>query len=213
MTKEQQILDLHQQGLLNKDIEQKLDISPGSAYYYLTKKNGKHANGRKASLKRIGENAECSKCFKTLPLTEFCYSKRAKYPYSYAYCRNCRKIQLKTNINKSIAHYLQHRHRTLKAYCLRKHVSYDLTKEYLVNLYTLQKGKCFYTDLELVWEQGLGCTRNTLSFDKLIPEKGYTKGNIVLCTFKANTIKSDLTMEEIKQWLPTWYLRIVNRQK
>ena len=38
---------------------------------------------------------------------------------------------------------------------------------------------------------------NTPSLDKIIPSKGYTKGNIVVISYKANRIKSDATYEEI----------------
>ena len=38
---------------------------------------------------------------------------------------------------------------------------------------------------------------NSPSLDRIIPEKGYVKGNIVVISSKANTIKSDATPEEI----------------
>ena len=62
-----------------------------------------------------------------------------------------------------------------------------------------------YTDIE--WKYKI---RYCLSFDKIISEKGYTKENIVLCTYRANAVKQDLTLEEIKKWLPIWYEKIIN---
>ena len=36
------------------------------------------------------------------------------------------------------------------------------------------------------------------SLDRIIPEKGYVKGNIIVVSLKANTMKSNATIEEIK---------------
>ena len=44
---------------------------------------------------------------------------------------------------------------------------------------------------------------------KDIPELGYTKGNVVICTKKINICKSSLTMEEIKKWMPPLYKKII----
>ena len=36
------------------------------------------------------------------------------------------------------------------------------------------------------------------SLDRIIPEKGYVKGNIIVVSLKANTMKNNATIEEIK---------------
>ena len=72
-----------------------------------------------------------------------------------------------------------------------------------------QHGLCFYTDIKLKMGIGKnGKEKDAFSIDKIIPEKGYTVGNIVLCTRRTNTVKSDLTLEEIKLWMPEWYMRL-----
>ena len=45
---------------------------------------------------------------------------------------------------------------------------------------------------------------NSPSIDKLVPALGYTKGNVCVISYKANTIKSNATLEELQkvtQWV------------
>jgi hypothetical protein len=42
------------------------------------------------------------------------------------------------------------------------------------------------------------------SIDRIIPDRGYVKGNIVVVSFRANRIKNDATVEELEtvaNWL------------
>ncbi len=47
-------------------------------------------------------------------------------------------------------------------------------------------------------------TDNSPSLDRICPEKGYVKGNIMVISFRANTIKSDATLSELKQLIKNW---------
>ena len=40
---------------------------------------------------------------------------------------------------------------------------------------------------------------NSPTIDRIMPSLGYTKGNIIVISFRANTIKSDATVEEIRK--------------
>lgn len=77
---------------------------------------------------------------------------------------------------------------------------FDLTAEYLIHLWEAQQGKCFYTDQEIsfeyVGESGKAPHLLTPSLDRLDPEKGYTKGNVVWCAYGINRMKNDLTYED-----------------
>jgi len=85
----------------------------------------------------------------------------------------------------------------------------SITPEYVESLWHRQKGLCFYTDVPLVVQSGRGSCRESLSFDKIVPQFGYVSGNVVLCTRKANAVKQDLTLDEMRLWLPDWYSRVV----
>lgn len=107
--------------------------------------------------------------------------------------------------------YLKHRQRAIKARCIEKGVEYDLPGAYLADLYEKQKGLCFYTDEPMKVYFGTkrsGARRDSISVDKVIPERGYVVGNVVLCIERANRIKNDCTLEEMSRWMPDWYSRV-----
>ena len=48
-------------------------------------------------------------------------------------------------------------------------------------------------------ELGSGDTNYSPFFDRIYPKKGYVKGNIVIVSYKANRIKTDATVDEIRK--------------
>ena len=54
---------------------------------------------------------------------------------------------------------------------------------------------CPYLNIELVYDGSRG--KNAASIDKIIPELGYTKGNIQIISMLANQMKSNATIEEL----------------
>lgn len=71
---------------------------------------------------------------------------------------------------------------------------YNLTKEYIEDLLKQQNYKCFYTG-ELL-EEGKNIFTQP-SIDRIDSNKGYIKGNVVICTVIANTTKNDLTINNL----------------
>ena len=116
-----------------------------------------------------------------------------------------------TNKNLTIEGFLHRRLWKIKDKCLKNLIPFDLTYEYLTEEYTKQEGKCFYTGVVLETSLGSGNSRNQLSFDRIDPSKGYIVGNVVLCTFKINSIKQDITLVEMREWMPGWYDRIIKK--
>ena len=92
-------------------------------------------------------------------------------------------------------------------------LAFDLTTEYLLHIFQEQAGLCFYSDQQMSVEVGKGPRWEQLSLDRIIPEHGYTQGNVVWCTRRVNTIKNNVTLEEMKNWMPGWYGRIQAAQK
>lgn len=59
--------------------------------------------------------------------------------------------------------------------------------------------KCPILGIELVAGEGRRGPQDTSpSLDRIVPEKGYVKGNVVVISHRANKIKSDATPEEIE---------------
>ena len=64
---------------------------------------------------------------------------------------------------------------------------------------------CPYLGIEITHEVGSGTRRSgSPSLDRIDSSKGYVKGNIIVCSWRANFLKSDATLTELllitKQW-------------
>lgn len=57
--------------------------------------------------------------------------------------------------------------------------------------------------------QGMGTKDNTVSVDRVDNSVGYVPGNVVLCSYKSNSVKRNLSLMELKSLIPTWYYRLV----
>lgn len=57
---------------------------------------------------------------------------------------------------------------------------------------------CPILGIPLIFSEG-GRTNNTPSIDRIIPEKGYVKGNIEVVSWRANRIKNDASLEELEK--------------
>lgn len=76
-------------------------------------------------------------------------------------------------------------------------IPFDLDLEYVTNLFDKQKGLCAITGEVMVPKSK---DRMSPSLDKINPSKGYVKGNVQWLTWKANMIKQDLNMEELRDF-------------
>ena len=193
------ILEKHQEGETAAQIARDIGVQP-DVLYRLLRKKGFTPNG-----KLILESDEygmsvCRVCGETLPTEEF---PKTSDGYNHTFCKPCRRLRQRSYLDTSIENYLNRRAGNIRN---QRDVSSQITGEYLLQIYKRQEGVCFYTGHELLWGTGHPANdRRILSVDKVIPTKGYVEGNLVLCTRRANTVKNDLTLEEMKLWMPPWY--------
>ena len=154
--------------------------------------------------------AKCSICGEIKPIKDF----RANTgqwkgrPFRLSFCNKCRRIKINTRLNGDVFLFLQSRMTQIKSRARDKNIEFNITPEYLKQLYDKQEGKCFYTDIPMTTKYGVGKLLTALSIDRIDTTKGYIIGNVVLCTNRINSIKSDLTLEEIREWIPKIYERI-----
>jgi hypothetical protein len=82
----------------------------------------------------------------------------------------------------------------------RKDLDFDLDLPFLLNLWNLQEGKCALSgrplDLES-WGSKGQVNPNAPSIDKIVPAKGYTKGNVRLLTYHCNVCVNEYGDDEL----------------
>ena len=89
----------------------------------------------------------------------------------------------------------------IKSRAKKKNLDFNLTADYLVQLTLSQKFLCHYTKFYLVPHEGkskkIELRLGTLSVDRIDSSKGYIKGNIRLISDLVNTIKQNMTEDEM----------------
>ena len=76
-------------------------------------------------------------------------------------------------------------------------LDFNLTVEYLNELWIKQGGKCALSGIEMTFELQNGRTPTNVSIDKIDRTKGYIIGNIQLVCMACNQMKSDLSEKEM----------------
>ena len=118
-----------------------------------------------------------------------CYYSRHRFYHARRMKKDPLRTRLKANLKADIKNVL------------KKGLPVDITVDDLIEKNQKQKGMCFYTGNKMTSSsemRGRGkWDYDSVSIDRIIPIKGYTKDNIVLCCFWANTAKLDLTYNEL----------------
>ena len=76
-------------------------------------------------------------------------------------------------------------------------IPFDLTLEFLEELWAKQQGLCALSGVPMTFELKLGRTLTNVSIDKKDRLLGYTQSNVQLVCMAANQAKSDLSEEEL----------------
>jgi len=205
-----ELLRLHKEGKTNRGIADNLGIHHGTVAVVL-KKHGLECNGPKRhKLDRLGDGtARCSRCGGIRPEVEFLVNRRGKkYEYPLSYCFDCRRTRDYLIVNTSQERYVHRVFMHLRRRAKRDGTKCTVTKDHIWHLFQQQDGKCFYTGVPMRCQVGKGPSNESLSIDKIRSADGYVFGNVVLCTRRANTMKSDATIAEMKEWMPVWYARV-----
>jgi hypothetical protein len=201
----QKIVDYIKNGRKYYEIEKEFNVSQ-TVISRIAKANNLTRTSPK-KLEIINEAfGKCSKCNNVYEIKFFKFTRNGGYN---SYCRICYNKQNIKAINKSFKRYIKQKIKNISLRCRKLNIPYNIDCQYLIDLYEKQNGLCFYTEEKMVTTVGLKLNRNQLSVDRIIPNKGYVKGNIVLCLHIINNAKTDLTIEEIKKWIPQWYEKLI----
>lgn len=91
----------------------------------------------------------------------------------------------------------------IKARAKREGIAFDIDYEYMMSIYP-DDSICPILGTKMTFDSGdVGYTHrgNGPSVNRIIPEKGYTKGNVAWVSHKANILKGSLTIENAKRFL------------
>ena len=138
-----------------------------------------------------------------------CYSERVnviKFSHNPVHRKNIKGSNNIINVQSTkisgLEKFLNYRQKTLKYRHRNKTFApYNLPDGYLVEQFKRQDGKCYYSGYSFDYKAEFFA--NSISVDRLYPEKGYTIGNVVLCTHSINTMKLNMNVEEFKNHLFT----------
>lgn len=154
---------------------------------FVMEKNLEIHNSFKQAREFVKSTFICRYCKEILNNKE-CYMDIENHPMSHKICKPCnakKSQQYRDDKDNCFNILLQ----GMKSRC--PEVTIDAS--YLEKLYIDQKGKCHYTGLDMLLNSDIDRDFHKISVDKIDPCKNYIKGNIVLCCWGINKMKSDTT--------------------
>lgn len=156
----------------------------------------------------------CKNCNEIRDVDDFLWLDVIKKDQRQTHCKHCVYAQTDKRLGK-IESFLKNKVSSLRFTANKDGIPFNLSWPYLSKLLTQQNQRCFYTDVELVWGRGSGQTdsRFRATVDKIEPKVGYVIGNVVWCSRRSNIIKSDMTLDEMQEWMPDWWQRLQNFMK
>lgn len=149
----------------------------------------------------------CTNCGKEI-LYKQSHLKKIKYPACSRECTyQVKKEQYKGICNPNANAKMTELEALFYKRCLNlayrasvQKIDFNLDVNYMIELYDRQKGLCYYSGFPLNLNKKGGRAKfDTLSVDKVIPSKGYTKGNVVLCLNCVNIFKNDHELSTIME--------------
>lgn len=141
------------------------------------------------------ETKTCYDCKQELPAKENFY-RRGNHHYS-SKCKKCH-IAYSVAYRKQVRedNYFQHVVYSKKGPSGRKGIPYNITAEYIEEVWNQQKGICPVLGLALDLHEHRHAV-NKATLDRIIPRLGYVKGNVAWISSLANRVKTDCTDPEV----------------
>lgn len=157
---------------------------------------------------------QCSRCKEVKPLKEYRLARsfdieKRGYLFYASHCNLCdssRAADYKNKKIETIEGKVDFLMNNLNRRVRDRDLECDVDKEFILNLWQKQEGKCFYTGVEM--ELGkhkekkdfYNANFNVISIDRFDSSKGYTKDNTILCCWGVNKMKQEMSYEELLKW-------------
>ena len=106
------------------------------------------------------------------------------------------KPPLKKRIEDPFLYYLRN--------CKKRNFEFNLTSEYLNNLWILQNKKCPYTGVDLILNTHSKRNKDyryTASLDRIDSSKGYIEGNVHFVSLSINLMKNSMSEKMLLEFL------------
>jgi hypothetical protein len=148
----------------------------------------------------------CSDCKTVKPISE--YSKHTTKDGFRTWCRVCQKER---DSKRARANPFAALIAAVKSRAKTKGWEFDLDEDYLRSL---DCDICSYLEEPIYWRKGHGkcASIDSKSLDRIDSAKGYVRGNVIICSMRANRLKSDLHPEELFLFASN-VLRVFNSTK
>lgn len=144
-------------------------------------------------LDTIIEQKKCTKCEQYFDLSNFYYeASQSRFRSECKNCKNKLNIYYQKNKQGTLNSWLTSTLKDSKYRAKKKGLEHNLTREWI--LANLPK-VCPILGIELCFT---GYKYNTPSLDRVNNSKGYTPDNVRIISNRANTLKSNATVEELE---------------
>jgi len=143
---------------------------------------------------------QCTYCKKNLTLNNFLIVNNKHWKGLKSACRNCGNLEMKINYSKNPIPQILYNAKIRSKY---KNIPFEIDTKYLKSIFPKDN---ICPALKIPFQMGY-LNKNkknkdySPSLDRIIPEKGYIKGNLVFVCDVVNRIKSNSTTEIIEKTL------------
>ena len=145
----------------------------------------------------------CAFCKKKLKLSDFSTEENKKGTFTRAVCNKCLTKKRNESFSKTPESFLKNLFTQLRSSRKDSGIEWDITYEFLTGLWTLQKGKCALSGLNMTWHKGSGRTHFNISIDRKNANLGYIPSNVQLVCVCVNLMKQSLNDVDFIWWCKT----------
>ena len=145
----------------------------------------------------------CSTCKESFPLDQFFYQDLKRGTRK----KQCRACCYETSLANPWSRMLK----SAKKRANYKGLAFDLDLEFIKSI---DRDRCPYLEISIFWPDGSikRARPNSKSLDRIDSTKGYTKDNVIICSWRANELLKDGSLPELSLLVHN-FRRILNSTK